>query len=223
MTLNKQSGNMYPWCTHTWNPIKGKCPHECVYCYMNRFPQGELRLDEKCLQDQLGKGNTIFVGSSTDMWAEEVPDRWIELVLNKCRNSKNTFLFQTKNPRRFKDFNLPSNAIYGVTLETTFVTLSEKISKAPNVRTRFFGLRNLPAEHRKMVSIEPVLEFDLAVMIRWLSEIEPEFVSIGADSKGHNLEEPGGRKIHQLVQEIKKFTAIKVKDNLRRIEQFTGG
>ena len=30
--LNRQKGNMYPWITHTWNPIKGKCPHDCTYC-----------------------------------------------------------------------------------------------------------------------------------------------------------------------------------------------
>jgi len=27
MTLNKQKGNMYGFVTHTWNVIKGKCPH----------------------------------------------------------------------------------------------------------------------------------------------------------------------------------------------------
>ena len=92
MALNRSKGQMYPWVTHTWNPIRGKCPHECVYCYMNRFPQGELRF-EKCLQDNLGEGNTIFVGSSTDMWANEVPTEWIEKVLHYC-SQKNQFLFQ---------------------------------------------------------------------------------------------------------------------------------
>lgn len=45
--LNKSKGNMYPWVTYTWNPIKGKCPHECRYCYMKGYPQPELHLDEK--------------------------------------------------------------------------------------------------------------------------------------------------------------------------------
>ena len=75
--LNKQTGNMYPWCDFTWNPIRGRCPHQCDYCYMKIFKVGELRLDEKALKDKLGADRTIFVGSSTDMWAKEVPKRWI--------------------------------------------------------------------------------------------------------------------------------------------------
>jgi DNA repair photolyase len=34
MPLNPSKGNMYPFVTHTWNPIRGKCPHDCSYCYM---------------------------------------------------------------------------------------------------------------------------------------------------------------------------------------------
>ena len=45
--LNKQKGNMYGFVTHTWNVIKGKCPHDCEYCYMKIFPLGELHFDEK--------------------------------------------------------------------------------------------------------------------------------------------------------------------------------
>ena len=47
---------MYPWVTHTWNVIKGKCPHDCSYCYMKRFPQGELRFDEK----ELNQMESVF-------------------------------------------------------------------------------------------------------------------------------------------------------------------
>ena len=32
MSLNKSKGNMYPWLTHTWNPLAGECPHKCTYC-----------------------------------------------------------------------------------------------------------------------------------------------------------------------------------------------
>lgn len=28
MALTKSKGNMYPWVTHTWNPIKG-CGYAC--------------------------------------------------------------------------------------------------------------------------------------------------------------------------------------------------
>jgi len=70
--LNKQTGNMYPWVTHTGNPVRGKCLHGCIYCYMKRFPVGPLRLEEKDLLIPTGRGKTIFVGSSTDAWTSSV-------------------------------------------------------------------------------------------------------------------------------------------------------
>ena len=35
LPLNVAKGNMYEFVTHTWNPIKGICPHGCKYCYAN--------------------------------------------------------------------------------------------------------------------------------------------------------------------------------------------
>jgi DNA repair photolyase len=36
MPLNKSTGNLYEFVTHSWNPIQGKCPHDCSYCYVER-------------------------------------------------------------------------------------------------------------------------------------------------------------------------------------------
>lgn len=46
---------MYGFVTHTWNIVKGKCKHDCCYCYMKRFPLPELHLDDKELKTDLGK------------------------------------------------------------------------------------------------------------------------------------------------------------------------
>ena len=135
MSLNKQHGNMYSFCSHTWNVIKGKCFHDCSYCYMKRFPQNELRFDEKELKTNLGEGNFIFIGSSCDMFAEDVDNMWIENTLNHCHKfPKNTYLFQTKNPNRFKIFRkrFPPNTILGITIETN----RETPSKATNTNFR---------------------------------------------------------------------------------------
>ena len=121
MVLNKQKGNMYGFISHTWNPIKGKCSHDCSYCYMKRFKQNPIRLVEKELEDDLGEGNFIFVGSSTDMWAEDVPDEWITKVLKHCKlHIKNTYLFQTKNPIRFEKFIgcFPQDCTFAITMES---------------------------------------------------------------------------------------------------------
>lgn len=201
---------------YTWNPIKGKCPHACSYCYAARTHGTPLRLDEKALKDNLGTGNFIFVGSSTDMWAYLCYSWWIELILIYCCIFDNRYLFQTKAPQRFNEpkFIFPPNNILGTTIETNRL-YDYTISKAPPVGHRVAWMKeiNLP----KMVSIEPIMDFDLEVMVQWIREINPEFVSIGADSGHHHLPEPTPEKVERLIGELKQFTRVIEKSNLKRL------
>lgn len=99
--LNESKGNMYNFVTHTWNTVKGACPHDCSYCYMKRFGnQKPVRFDEKELKTDLGQGNFIFVGSSCDLFAESIPKKWINATLLQCYCYDNKYLFQSKNPER---------------------------------------------------------------------------------------------------------------------------
>jgi len=218
--LNKQKGNMYPWVTHTWNPIKGRCPHECAYCYMKRHWDRlkEPHLDEKALKDKLGEGNIIFVGSSIDIFADSIPDEWILKVLEYCwQYPNNTYLFQSKNPFRFARFRdlFPPNTILGTTLETN---RDHNFSKAPQPRLRAEALRSWNgAGIKKMISVEPIMDFDLYKFSTMISLCEPIFVSIGADSKGNNLPEPSPEKIASLIAKLGKVTEVKIKKNLKRL------
>ncbi len=220
MPLNKQKGNMYGFVTHTWNVIKGKCPHNCSYCYMKKFPQSELHFDEKELKTNLGENNYIFVGSSCDMFADDVSDEWIEKVLKHCdKYSQNTYLFQTKNPQRFHKFNslFPLNTILGTTIETNRLGFNYN---APKVYDRQYWIGCF-ASIKTMVTIEPIMDFDLDILVNWIKDIEPEFVNIGADSKGHNLPEPSWEKIQSLIKELEKFTKVNLKENLKRLKVTT--
>ncbi len=212
MGLNKQKGNMYSFITHTWNPIRGKCPHDCIYCYMRGLPVGEIRLVNEELKTNLGEGNFIFVGSSTDMWANEIAGYWLEQTLIHCRQFANRYLFQSKNPQRFTEFEFPPDIILGTTIETNRLY---NISKASPVGERVTWMKELTLP--KMVSIEPIMDFDLSYLVDWIRQISPEFISIGADSKGHKLPEPTAEKCHQLIAELDKFTKVKLKDNLKRL------
>jgi len=216
MGLNKQKGDMYPWITHTFNPIRGKCPHDCSYCYMKVYPQGDLRFVEKEMNTKLGHNNFIFVGSSTDAWAEAVPTEWTSRALKHCRDNDvyNKYLFQSKNPARFNKWLgfFPDDTVLGTTIETN---RDYKVSQAPLPEARMLAMIDLPLP--KMISIEPIMNFDMEVMIRWISDIKPEFVSVGADSKGHKLPEPDPLKIAMLVKALKEITTVKVKDNLKRL------
>ena len=68
-----------------------------------------------------------------------------------------------------------------------------------------------------MISIEPIMDFDLDTFVCWIKNIKPSFVSIGADSKKSGLPEPTSEKIHQLIEKLSDFTEVKVKANLKRL------
>lgn len=222
--LNKQKGNMYPWVTHTWNPIKGKCPHDCEYCYMKRFPLNPVRLDEGEFNTNLGMDNTIFVGSSCDMWAKEIPDEWIEKILRYIFGKYwgNTYLFQSKNPKRFFDFiysniAISSDTIFATTLETNRNTNSKAPEPSERVPWMWEFTDRKYCNFKRMISIEPILDFDLIEFSMMIRNIHPDFVSIGADSQGHELQEPSKEKTLELIEGLKTFTEVKIKDNLKRI------
>jgi DNA repair photolyase len=226
MPLNKvKSGsNMYPFLNdyptlnsnngYTWNAVKGKCYHDCEYCYMKIFKQNPVRLDEKEFKTNLGKDNFIFVGSSTDMWAENIPDKWIAQVLGYCSTFNNKYLFQTKNPKRFNNFlkYIPNDSILACTIETN---REYEISKAPSEFARYADMLQFDAH--KMISIEPIMDFDLDELLKWINHINPDFVSIGADSKNHHLPEPNRAKIESLVKSLEQITKVFIKDNLKRL------
>lgn len=217
---------MYNWVTYTWNPVRGRCPTDCVYCYVKSIPgrlDCEPYLVEKELSINLGKGNTIFVGSTIDLFASEIPSDWIRRVLDYCRKfQENTYIFQSKNPIRFLDFHFPKNTIIGTTLETNrnFKTFGIT-SKAPSPYNRACWIKKSKKSSmmRTFVSIEPIMDFDVNEFVNFIRYINPGFVSIGADSKGHNLPEPSMDKVEQLIAELQKFTEVKIKDNLKRLKK----
>ena len=210
--LNKQKGNMYGFVTHTFNVIKGRCPHNCSYCYMKRWgKQSELHFDEKELKTDLGKGNYIFVGSSCDMWAKDIQGEWIQEVLECCINyPDNTYFFQSKNPGRFIDFpNHPPKKLYCSTIETNRV-YKNIMGNAPPPYEREL----LDIDH---ITIEPIMDFDIDSFVRLILDQQPIQVNIGADSSRNNLPEPPKEKIIELIGILEKHTKVYLKKNLNRL------
>jgi DNA repair photolyase len=220
MGLNIVKGNMYDFITHTWNTVKGACPHGCTYCYMRRFgEQKPVRFDAKELKADLGAGNFIFVGSSCDMFAEAIPHDWIVNTLTKMNWYENRYLLQSKNPARMERYLhdgwiVPAKVVVCTTIETNRVypcTLD-----APTATPRAKGMELL-AGYRRFVTIEPIMDFDLEPLIELIKRCGPEQVNIGADSGGNHLPEPPAEKVLALIEELGKFTTIARKTNLGRI------
>ena len=225
MPLKKSKGNMYLWLSHTHSFLGGECVHKCKYCYIDnpRFGRaerykGETRLIEKEFDTNYGEGKTIFIEHMNDLFATNVPDTFIARIIDHClRFPKNTYVFQTKNPGRYNKFLciIPPNSILGTTIETN--RDMSNVSKAPPAKERYEAMKEL--KFRKFLTMEPVLRFDVDVMVKWISEIKPEFFNIGADSKGHGLIEPTYSEIVKLTDTLRDKYGIKIieKHNMQRL------
>lgn len=225
MGLNKQKGNMYGFVTHTWNAVKGKCPHNCEYCYMKRFPQKELRLDEKEFKINFGldKYKIIFVGSSTDMFANDIPTEWILQILTttekvtKLSENRIKFLFQSKNPARMLHFDFPEYTTLATTIETNRAGFNYN---APTIQERAKAMKKLKERFENiMVTIEPIIDFDVKEFAELLLDINPDIITIGANTRpAVKLPEPPAYKIKHLIT-ILESRGIRIirKNNLERL------
>lgn len=214
------------WVTHTHTHLGGQCPHLCKYCYVDnpRFGrplryQGPIRPIMQEFNVKYGSDKTVFIENCNDLFAEAIPATFIHMILAHCAQwPDNTYVFQTKNPARYQSFLefIPHDSILGTTIETNRDTSA--ISNAPQPIVRYQAMILL--ETRKFVTIEPVLDFDVVTLAKWILLINPQFVNIGADSKDHGLPEPSIEKVDQLIAFLKtNGIEIREKHNLNRLRQ----
>ncbi len=227
MGLIKSSGNMYPWVTHMHAALGGECPHKCSYCYVDNPSrgksekyQGPIRLIKKEMTTNFGSGNTIFIEHMNDLFSYGVPDQIVYEVLDHCKQyPKNMYIFQTKNPARYLGIpahRWPQRYMLGVTIETNRV-IPGVMNFAPSPISRFAAMAGIYGAP-KFVTIEPIMDFDMELFIEHIEVINPEFVNIGADSKGHKLPEPSAKKISRFIEELgRRKIEIREKHNLDRI------
>jgi DNA repair photolyase len=241
--MNVSKGNMYDWVTHQHSHLGGECPHKCSYCYVDHPDRGraskycgELRLIESEFKTAYGRENTIFIEHCNDLFCKEVPTGWITRILAHCYEyPENKYMYQTKNPARFLDFIniLPPNSILGTTIETDSGQ-PDHISKAPStldraeamaeIRSYIRGgyIRTSRPDIKIFVTIEPIMDFNVDILSRWITSIRPDFLNIGADSMGHGLIEPTFEKIIQLVERLRKNgVEVRKKHNLERLEKLS--
>jgi hypothetical protein len=176
---------------------------------------GELkdtRFDEKELKTDLGKDNFIFVGSSCDMFADDIKGEWIEKTIEHCKNYPfNNYLFQSKNPARFYGKWFPENTTFCTTIESNIIYPQMGNTPEPLERSGLIG------PFQGMITIEPIMDFDLIPFVKMLKKARPIQINIGADSGNNNLPEPSKEKVLKLISELSEFTTVFQKDNLKRL------
>lgn len=185
---------MYAFVTHTSNPIKGLCPHECDYCYMKNIfrhyhSDETLRLDEYELKVNYGKNKFIFIVNGTDTFANAVHTEWILQVYDKClQHPDNKYLFQSKYPGRFLEPQLINHPLMQLKDRICFATTIESnrdypISKAQNMTERADAMAQLQAMgFSVMVTIESIMDFDHEELVEMLKNIKPFQVNIGCNT-----------------------------------------
>lgn len=223
---------MYPWVTHNHTHLGGECPHKCCYCYVDhgfmgtKRPKrycGPLRLIEAEFKEKYEDPKfpimTIFIEHKNDLFCAEMPQIYINKIIIHCLKWPiNIYVFQTKNPARYltMDAFLPEKTILGCTIETNRDI--PELSAAPAPRERMLAMEKLPG--RKFITIEPVLDFDTDILASWIDRIRPEFLNLGADSKGHDLPEPPIEKIYALTSKLKEYgIELREKHNLERLKR----
>jgi protein gp37 len=232
--LNRQEAgedaNAIDWAKWTWNPITG-CLHSCPYCYARdiaerfagtpAFPAGFAPLFRA---DRLAaplngapragddpRERRVFTGSMADLFGRWVPAEWINAVLDVERQAAQwEFLMLTKFPRRMSEFDIPSNAWMGTSVDCQ-----------ARVRAAEAAFAKVRAKVR-WLSVEPMIEplrfehldrFDLLVIggaspsretprwippFAWIDDLMRQADAAGCavflKSNLYRKEEPGGAR-----------------------------
>jgi DNA repair photolyase len=178
-------------------------------------------LVETELHTNLGRFSVIFVCSGCDLFAPDIPDEYISKVVAYTHRFKNNvYLFQTKNPQRIvsSSYGL-SDGIHQIctTIETNR-WVPEIMRNAPPPTLRALALAQLAEQgYVTMVTVEPIMDFDLEKMLRLIRITKAMQVNIGADSGHNHLPEPSSEKIAALIEALRPFTRIYLKPNLKRL------
>jgi hypothetical protein len=188
--------------TDTWNPFKG-CEFDCVYCRPS-FQAQAKRQKHNCGRcytyephthserlNRIPSRQTIFVCGNGDLsFCDPAYTRLILDAIDRKSRPDQEFYLQSKRPEYFKQF-LPLDGKYILvtTLETNRDHGYHEISKAISPSERFKQFAEL--DHpRKILTIEPVLAFDLNIFLEMIRTIKPEKVWLGINSRHTQIQLP---------------------------------
>ena len=212
----------------TYNPYFG-CLHKCYHngCWVKKRLAHRIGRGIKCqlcydftphLHEKrllkVPREPRIFVGAHCDQFGSWVPTEVIERVLAVCReNPKEMWFFETKNPRRYLKFldQFPENTVLSTTIETNIPYSTEVRGNTLPPKNRYLDFLQVSKKFPRHVSIEPIMKFDLEILVLWMKVIKPVKISVGYDSLRNCLPEPTKQKTMTLIKELEKFTEVERK------------
>jgi len=112
---------------------------------------------------------------------------------------------------------IPGQSTLGTTIETDNAEILARYSKAPTALHRAHGMYHCQlGGFKTFVTVEPIMKFNLRAMLALIGR--PDFVNIGADSKGHTLPEPSHDEVMALIHALRDSgIQVILKENLGRL------
>lgn len=210
----------------TWNPFTG-CLYSCAYCWAKPLAE---RLAAKPsskygggfrpafhyaeLKHKFKPGQFCFVSDMGDLsFIEEAEFCLVRHII--MDNPDTDFLLCTKGPAWYaRHFPYPQNVFLGTTIETN---RDYTLTRAPLPALRYMAMRDLDWP-KKFISIEPIMDFDVYPLLKWVEKIKPRIVEVGADNHKKRLPEPEWSKVEQLLAGLRGFVpVVEEKQGLERL------
>lgn len=163
------------WTEKVWNPSIGcdKVSSGCKYCYAESFARRLKAMGMEDYKDgfvfkvlparltepmKIKKPTKFFVNSMSDLFHEQMPDEYLDMVFDVIRNTpRHIYQILTKRDKRMAEYftkvQVPANVWLGVSVESgAFVSRIDSLRKI-SAKIRFISFEPL---------IGPVGELDLA-------------------------------------------------------------
>jgi len=216
----------------TWNVWKG-CLFDCVYCRPSFQAINKRITSCKLCQDyvphfheerlsKIPRARTIFVAANGDISLAH-PQAMLDILtamdIHSRKYPETEYYLQSKDPRFFDPYldDLPKSTILITTLETNYDHDYARYSNAPPPRKRWHDFKDLKWD-RKIITIEPIMDFDMKEFLRMLIDINPMKIWIGYNSrpKAVQLPEPSLAKTEKLIRLLRENMIEVEEKDMRR-------
>lgn len=148
----------------TWAPemIEKKLKNFEPIFLEHRFKQGE--------PDFPSKPSKIFVNSMSEIyyWDKLSMLRVIETIK---KYPQHTFMFLTKFPQVYKNYNFPENCWLGITITNLNANLNHNLNYFAEIKNNV-----------KFISFEPLLDFHIFGFLAYIITLKPNWIIIGAQT-----------------------------------------
>ena len=112
---------------------------------------------------------------------------------------------------------MPSDFVLCTTIETNH-WINSVMNRSLHPVLRAEAMKKISKKVETYVTVEPIMRFNLVMLVGLIRACNPVQVNIGADSGRNGLDEPTWDEVQLLIDELKCFTTVVEKKNLKRLK-----